>query len=225
MERKKRVIIIGAGGHGRELRSYVCDLSRKEAVELAGFVDERKGTGNKFATSVVLGDFFHLGEFLSRRAKTTFWYITAAGDNEVRREFVRKAELIGAANLAAWTLRHPDSSAGRDVSVGEGTCLAPGSLITTHTSLGRHCILNVHASVSHDCRIGDFTNINPGAVICGNVRIGAGCYIGAGATIIDKVTIGEGTIVGAGAVVISDLPAHVTAVGVPARIIKSSRTK
>jgi acetyltransferase EpsM len=34
------------------------------------------------------------------------------------------------------------------------------------------------------------------------------------------VTVGEWTIVGAGAVVIADLPADVTAVGVPARIIR-----
>jgi acetyltransferase-like isoleucine patch superfamily enzyme len=52
------------------------------------------------------------------------------------------------------------------------------------------------------------------------VRIGAGCYIGAGATIIDRVTIGEWSTVGAGAVVVGDLPPFVTAVGVPAKVIK-----
>lgn len=37
---------------------------------------------------------------------------------------------------------------------------------------------------------------------------------------IQGVSIGAWTIVGAGAVVTSDLPENVTAVGVPARIIK-----
>jgi acetyltransferase EpsM len=63
-------------------------------------------------------------------------------------------------------------------------------------------------------------NINPGVTVCGDVRIGEGSYIGAGATIKDKVSIGQWSVIGAGAVVISDIPPHVTAIGVPARVIK-----
>jgi len=81
----------------------------------------------------------------------------------------------------------------------------------------------VNTSVSHDCVIGDFVNINPGAVVCGNVNVGEGCYIGAGATIIDKVSIGDWSTIGAGAVVIHDIPPYVTAVGVPARVIQENR--
>jgi acetyltransferase EpsM len=64
-------------------------------------------------------------------------------------------------------------------------------------------------------------NLNPGAVVAGRARIGAGCYVGAGATIIDQIEVGAWTVIGAGAVVIRHLPEHVTAVGVPARVIKA----
>ena len=70
--------------------------------------------------------------------------------------------------------------------------------------------------------IGNFVNINPGATICGQVSIGDGAYIGAGAVVKDKIRIGRGAIVGAGAVVVRDLPDGVTAVGVPARVIKQN---
>jgi len=50
--------------------------------------------------------------------------------------------------------------------------------------------------------------------------IGEGCYIGMGANVIQGITIGPWSIIGAGAVVIRDIPPHVTAVGVPARVIK-----
>jgi acetyltransferase EpsM len=76
------------------------------------------------------------------------------------------------------------------------------------------------ASVAHDCVLGDFVNINPGATICGWAQIGEGAYIGAGAVVKDKAKVGAWSIVGAGAVVIKDIPANVTAVGVPARVIK-----
>lgn len=219
----QNILIIGAGGHGSELYSYIRDLAAQgERIRLVGFVDEHKTRG-PWGTTEILGDFNDLRVFLSLRPDSIFRYITAVGDNQVRQRFVRKVESLGVCNLVAWTLRHPQAIMGHDVEIGEGTCLAPGSIITTRVRIGKHCILNVNASISHDCVIGDFVNINPAATICGNVEIGEGCYIGAGATVIDKVKIGAWTVVGAGAVVVEDLPAHVTAVGVPARVIKEKR--
>jgi serine O-acetyltransferase len=52
--------------------------------------------------------------------------------------------------------------------------------------------------------------------------IGNNVYIGAGAKILGKVHIGNGARIGAQAVVLSDVPAHCTAVGIPARIIRRS---
>lgn len=147
-------------------------------------------------------------------------YITAIGDNLARRAVVEVVERIYGGKLRPWTLVHPAARVGLKVEIGEGTCLAPSAIVTTRARIGRHSILNIKASVSHDCEIGDFVNINPGATLCGNVKVGHGAYIGAGATVIQKVKIGAGTVVGAGAVVLEDLPAGVTAVGVPARVIK-----
>ncbi len=216
------VVIIGAGGHGSEVRCYIEDLAAQgEPIRLVGFVDEGKPPG-PWRGAEILGNFEDLGRFLRLRGERALHYITAVGDNETRQRLVRKMESV-AGNVAAWTLRHPTGIVGHDVEIGEGSCLAPGSIVTTRVRIGKHCIVNVNASVSHDCTIGDFVNINPGAVICGNVRIGEGCYIGAGATVIDGVSIGDWTLVGAGAVVIDDLPPGVTAVGVPARAIKENR--
>lgn len=215
-----RVVIIGAGGHGIELHAYIRDLvAQGEPIHLVGFVDEHKSRG-PLGTTEILGDFDDLASFLNQHPHAVFHYITAVGDNWIRQQFVQKVERLNVYNLVPWTLRHPDAFVGYDVDIGAGTCLAPGSIVTTRVRIGRHCILNVNASVSHDCVIGDFVNINPGAVVCGNVNIGEGCYIGAGATIIDKVSIGEWTVIGAGAVVIDDLPPYVTAVGMPAQVIK-----
>ncbi len=214
------LIIIGAGGHGSELCAYIQDIRAEGAsVELVGLIDEHKprGAWNGFE---VLGGFAELEAALKRNVGSTFYYITAVGDNRIRAELVKKIDEISADNLSALTLVHPRSTVGRGVEIGEGTCLAPGSVITTNACVGRHCIVNVNASISHDCRVQDFCNINPGAVIAGNVSLGLGCYVGAGATVIDKVSIGDWSIIGAGAVVIDDIPPGVTAVGVPARVIK-----
>lgn len=219
-----RVIIIGAGGHGKEVASYIRDIgSQGTNVCVAGFVDENKPKG-AFGQSEILGGFDDLRVLLRDHEDKMFYYIPAVGDNRSRAELVRKAESLKMNNFKPWTLRSPQATIGHNVEIGEGSCLAPGSIITTHVSLGRYCIINVNASVSHDCCLGDFVNINPGATVCGNVSIGSGCYIGAGATIIDKISIDDWAVIGAGAVVIEDMSAGVTAVGVPAKVIKRSNT-
>ena len=51
------------------------------------------------------------------------------------------------------------------------------------------------------------------------VSIGADVWVGGGAIIVPGVTIGDGAIVGAASMVTRDVPADVTVVGNPARIL------
>lgn len=207
------VVIIGAGGHGAEVAAYMLD----QGLPLLGAIDDGKPAGPWQGTQL-LGGLADLASICA--AHDQVCYLTAFGSNSLRRKIVQRVESLGIANLTPATLQHSSAWTGLGVQISSGTLLAPQSLVTTRASIGQHCILNVKASVSHDCVIGNWCNINPGATLCGDVRLGEGCYIGARATVIEKVKIGAWTIIGAGAVVTQDLPEGVTAVGVPARIIK-----
>ena len=219
---EEKLLIVGAGGHGSEVRAYVENVAAaNECVRLLGFIDDNR-TKEPWLGTQILGGLPDLESLARKKRDNTFHYITACGDNPVRRRVVRTIEGYGLSNLRPWTLRHPSSQLGPDVQIGQGTLLAPNVIVTTRARIGNHCILNVKVSVSHDCVIGDFVNINPGAVICGRVDIEAGAYIGAGAVVKDRIRIGRGVTVGAGAVVIHDLPDGVTAVGVPAHVIKEN---
>ncbi len=210
--------ILGAGGHGRELHSYIEDLRRAGwDGRLLGFLDDNVAPGVHRRLDV-LGSIAGIENRLLVLGKAH--YLTAFGSNEVRRRVVADVEARFHGRMIPWTLIHPRASLGEDVRIGAGSCLAPGVIVTAQTSIGSHCILNVKASVAHDCDIGDFVNINPGATVCGSVQIGEGAYIGAGAVVKDGVSIGAWTVIGAGAAVVRDIPAAVTAVGVPARIIR-----
>lgn len=217
--RQQRLVIVGAGGHGSELGAYVRDVGRNGwSGKLLGYLDDGKQNrgpkvlGPLDAFSKCPAEFFQ-----------GLHYLTAVGNNEVRRSLVFRIRDLYGEQLVPWTLLHPESYVGEDVCLGEGTCLTPGAIVTCRASIGRHCILNVKVSVSHDCTIGDFVNLNPGATVCGNVVVGEGAYIGAGATIKDGVSVGTWSIIGAGATVVHDIPPGVTAVGVPARIIRHNR--
>jgi acetyltransferase-like isoleucine patch superfamily enzyme len=57
----------------------------------------------------------------------------------------------------------------------------------------------------------------------GEVTVGEGTFVGIGATVIPGRALGDWSTVGAGSLVSKDIPAGVTAVGVPARVIAQHR--
>ncbi len=98
--------------------------------------------------------------------------------------------------------------------------ICPGAQTTVNVTFGSCVIVNLNATIGHDCVIGDFATISPGANISGNVTLGKRCYIGTGAAIIEGVTICDDVVIGAGAVVVKDITEPGTYVGVPAKRIK-----
>ena len=68
--------------------------------------------------------------------------------------------------------------------------------------------------------VGDYCHIVPHATLCGQVHVGEGTIMGVGSYAIPCVHIGCWSTIGAGAAVVKDIPDGVTAVGVPARVVK-----
>lgn len=215
---KKKIVVIGAGGHGSEIVSYLKESPRTGT--LLGVIDDKRPAG-PWNDTRVLGPRAEL----ARMARRGLFYITAFGDNRVRKDIVTAVDAATSGKMASLTLRHASARVGARVTIGAGTLLAPYTVVTTNVSIGRHCILNVKASVSHDVVVEDFVNLNPGSTVTGGCHLGEGCFIGAGATLLPGVKIGKWATVGAGAVVLEDVPDFATVVGVPARELSPERRK
>jgi sugar O-acyltransferase (sialic acid O-acetyltransferase NeuD family) len=203
----KPVVIIGTGGHAREVAEIVQAMhAAGRCGPLLGFLtDAHDQHGQTVLGVAVLG----APEWL---AEHTAAAIIAIGDNATRR---RIAGRIDAEWLAAIS---PHAIISPHAVVQPGAMIFPGAVLGPLAVIGAHSIVNVGASVSHDSVVGDWANLNPGARIAGNVRVGAGASIGMGASIIQGRAIGPWAVIGAGAAVVRDIPGHVTAVGVPARV-------
>lgn len=86
---------------------------------------------------------------------------------------------------------------------------------------------NVHLTdgvrfITHDGGTLLFRNRIADLEITKPISVGDNIYIGNNVMILPGVTIGNNVIIGAGAVVSKDIPDNSIAVGVPARVIKST---
>lgn len=118
------------------------------------------------------------------------------------------------------TIIHPSAVVASDAEMGEGVQIMAGSVIQPGCRIGCNAIVNTRASVDHDCKIGNHAHIAPGVTLSGGVIVGEAAHIGTGATVIQGIGIGSYSLIGAGSVVIEDIRERVSAVGVPARVIK-----
>lgn len=199
------VVVVGAGGHAREVADIVRAVG---AFRFVGFLADAEPAPSDPAAPDYLGPLDNLTDHAQH-------YALAIGDSQARARVAARLTELGGTPISAV---HPSAHVGPAVTHDDGLIVFPGACLTTNVRLGRHCHVNVNSSISHDCRIGDFVTVSPGSVVCGAVEIGDRTYVGANACIIQNLTLGADVTVGAGAVVSSSLLAPGTYVGVPARI-------
>lgn len=206
------VVVIGSGGHAK-----VCiELLRAMGKRVAFCIGGPEATGTCLGVPVLGGD-EHLERLRSDGFMTTF---VAIGDNALRQRLAASAVAQGFELVNAISPRAVVSPSAR---LGVGIAIMEGVVVNAETEISDLAIINTGATVDHDCRIGRSVHIAPQCGLAGNVIVGDRTFLGVGCSVVPEQTIGTDAIIGAGSVVITDLPDSVTAVGVPARVIKSRK--
>lgn len=212
----KKVAILGAGGFAREALWVFRDANEeKKEWEVLGFIDENKENhGTIICKLPILGGY----EWFDNKKYSDLYVINSIGSPKTKRKVLEKAI---SKNLKFCSVLHPTVMMSKYIEIGEGTIITAGNILTTQIKIGNHVILNLDCTVGHDSIIEDYCTVAPGAHISGNVHLGVGVDFGTGAVIIQGVSVGSWSIIGAGTVVVSEIPSNVTAVGVPAKVIKT----
>lgn len=202
----KRLIIIGASGHGK----VVADIAHLSGYTEIVFLDNDPELkmclrypvlGPDTMTEELDGDVF-----------------VAVGNSEVRRKLMERDN-----DRHFPVLIHPQAVIAEDVVIGDGTVVMAGAVINPGARIGIGTIVNTSSSIDHDCFIGNYCHVSVGAHLSGTVDVGNNCWIGAGATVSNNVKICSDVMIGAGAVVIDDIKETGTYVGVPARKMNKHR--
>jgi len=210
----KDLVIIGAGGFAREVAWLVEEINQeKNSWNLVGFIDEdQEKQGQILNGYPVLGSFAALEKLpLSTLA------ICAVGNPSDKQRLVEKAKVLGRKFAA---LIHPGISLSSTVIAGEGVIISKGCILTTNISIGDHVGINPGCGIGHDTVLKSYCTLMWHVNIAGKAVVGEGCALGTKTTVLQGISIGSWSTAGAGAVVTKDIPAHCTAVGMPAKPIK-----
>jgi sugar O-acyltransferase (sialic acid O-acetyltransferase NeuD family) len=208
------LFILGTGGHARDVAEIALALDYRPILVAQ---DERERAACRHSHEVVLE-----AEAVHRAGAK---FALGIGDNRVRAAVSQRTS----GHLSFPVLIHPDTTIGRSsresMLASRGTVIFPGVRIMGHCAFGNFGTFNVNATISHDCRIGDFVNLSPGAHLAGNVEIGEGAWIGMGVTVNQgrddtPRKIGAWATIGSGAVVLRDVPPGTIQVGIPAQEIE-----
>lgn len=210
MPAMKRLVVVGAGGHAREVLDLIDAINAdRPQYDVVGLLADWEPDPAPLAVWELdwLGSIRRLEELDPDVA-----FVIGIGDSRARRDI--DARISGRDSPV---LVHPNATVGRAVALGPGSVVCSHVSITTNIRCGRHVHVNRGATIGHDTVLGDHATLSPGVSISGNVTVGDSAFLGTGAVVNPGLTVGAGATVGSGAVVIRDVDPGLTVVGVPAR--------
>ena len=216
----KKLILFGASNFGDEIVQFFRDINKANNElqwDIVGFLDDNPEMKGKIRNGVVV-----LGskDWLKDNHKSDYYYVCCIGSPKAKAKVV---QYLKGYNVKFASGIHPSVIISETTTIGEGTVITAGNILTTNIKVLDHVIFNLACTIGHYSVIHDYCTINPGVNISGDVVLEDGALLGTNATILEKITIGKYSIIGGAAMVNKNIPANVTAVGIPAKIIKENK--
>ena len=206
-----RILIVGAGGFGREVVHWARAAWPAWTDRIAGFLAaDPPGTGGHEVAGGILGapdDYQPLpGDGL----------VLAIGLPVIRR---RIAESLLSRGGRFLTLVHPTAIVAPTATIGAGSILCPFAIASDASRIGRFVLVNYHASLGHDARVDDYAVLSPYAALGGGAHVGEDAFLGLHAAVGPGRSLGARGKVTANSCLLTDAPADALVFGVPGRVV------
>lgn len=188
---KKKVYLIGAGGHCRSVVDLIEDSTE---YQIAGLFDTCENVGKKIFDYTIVGD----DQSLEKYAHRENYFLITIGQiqtAEHRQRIFESGEKLG---LQWLTLVSDGAYVSRRATLGVGTVVHRGAIVNAGAQVGKNCILNTKSLIEHDVVVGDHCHVATGAILNGGVQLGSFSFIGSHATLKQGLVLPEKTFVQAG---------------------------
>ena len=172
-----KLLIIGAGGHGRSVAEAVLAANQ---FEIVGFVDDHWSADIfRFPVLGVTAD-------LALLSDTASHVIVAIGNNGLRQQLCQQVLSFG---FQLATIIHPKAIVSPSAVIDSGVTIMAGAIVGTEAKLGVGVIVNCGAVVDHHAKVEDFGHLGVNACMAGGSVLGTGAWMQAGSSLGYGVTI------------------------------------
>ena len=187
MKNKKKIILIGAGGHGVSCSDVI---EKENKYEIYGFIDKKKFFSSKYRIIGSDADLIRI----RKNAKNALITI-----GQIKNLFLREKIFKNLIKLKFNfpVLISPLAYVSKNAYIGEGTIIMHKALVNAKAKIGKNCIINTGAIIEHDVKIEDNCHISTGSIINGGATIKRNSFIGSGAVIKQNIKIGIASMVNA----------------------------
>lgn len=211
-EKKKKIVLLGAGGHCR----VVIEACRANGFDIVGVLDAGVPVGSQIMGVKVLGDDSLAPELL--KSGVGYMAVSIVGNLELRTRLLSTYADMG---FEFPSIVYKPTHLSEYATISDvGVVALPGSIVNAEAVIGSHATLNTNCLVEHQATVGCNAHIAPRATLLGFSSVGNRTMVGGGAIILPSVKVGDDCIIGAGSVVLHDVPSGSVAVGNPARVIR-----
>lgn len=167
---KTRLLVVGAGGHGRSVVE-AAELSGN--FKVVGFLDDSLPSVEPVLGVPILGPVSSMAHHSTEADQA----IVAIGNNEVREKLMKQ---LATAGFSIATVVHPSAILSPSAVLGIGSAVMAGAVVGTEASLGVGSIVNCGAVVDHQAIVEDFGHVGVNACMAGETVLGLGAWMQAG---------------------------------------------
>jgi len=205
----KNIVIVGAGGFGREILGYVKDcIDAGSQWVIKGFIDDNLNSLDAYPYNQKI-----ISTIKDYIPENDDLFVCALGLPKIKKAVVESL-LSRGAKFA--TLVHPTAYMGANVKLGQGVVLCPRVTLTCDILIGNFVMINIASDCGHDAIVGDFATISGSCDITGHCQVGEGSFLASNVAMRPSSKIGKWASVGINSSVILNVKDNQRVFGNPA---------
>lgn len=206
----KSILIIGAGGLGKEAADLIRDIG---GYEIIGFLDDNKEKKGVMINNVTVLDSIDCID----QYKAVDNLVIAIANPAIKKKIYEYTKDMG---FHYPNLVHPTVIMGSGVRMGMGNIVCAYSILSTETVLQNFVTINPQCGVGHESELRSYTTMYWSVHIGGNTSIHESCELGSQSCVLQGLKIAENVVLGAGAIAVKDINESGTYIGAPAKRLK-----
>lgn len=166
MKKGERLLILGAGGHGKVVKETAMAMGCFEKVD---FLDDNSPEA--------------IGKCKDYKRYDYEYVFVAIGNNNLRKKWLDEITKDG---YKIPSIIHPTAYISPSALIKEGVVIGARAVINTNAVIEKGCIISVGALIDHDCYVDGYSHIDIGAIVKAESKVSTLTKIDAGMAYISN---------------------------------------